>query len=64
MQEVSEDVQPLYARVVFRSFSTIGLILNNTERRKFEVNEKHVWARKFVPKRNRSPAPSPPPAGF
>lgn len=64
MQDVPVNAQPLYARVVFRSISIIPLILNNTEKRKFEINGKHAWARKYVPKRNRSPPPPAAAAGF
>lgn len=54
MQEVQPHEQPLYARIVFHSAATIQLILSGVDKAKFTINGKHVWARKFVPKRPRS----------
>ncbi|KAI3410843.1 uncharacterized protein J3R85_018356 [Psidium guajava] len=54
MQEVQAGEQPLFARVVFRSASTIDQVLDASGKAKFIINGKHVWARKFVPKRNDS----------
>ncbi|KAK3436170.1 hypothetical protein EUGRSUZ_C00815 [Eucalyptus grandis] len=51
MQEVQAGEQPLFARVVFRSASTIEHVLDASGKTKFIINGKHVWARKFVPKR-------------
>lgn len=52
MQEVQAGEQPLFARVVFRSASTIDRVLDASGKAKFIINGKHVWARKFVPERN------------
>lgn len=64
MQEVkAPDEQALFARIVFYCPSIIHVILNGVTKAKFTINGKHVWMRKFVPKRPRStasPPPSPP----
>lgn len=39
--------QPLYARLVVRSVSTIDQVLSRGPIAKFRVNGKHVWARKY-----------------
>uniref|UniRef100_K7LZ17 Uncharacterized protein n=1 Tax=Glycine max TaxID=3847 RepID=K7LZ17_SOYBN len=52
MQEVQPNEQALFARIVFRAVSTIDMILRGANKAKFIINGKHVWARKFVPKRN------------
>ncbi|XP_022987466.1 uncharacterized protein LOC111485004 [Cucurbita maxima] len=57
MQEVEPNEQSLFARIVFRSASTIGLILGGQPRMKFTINGKHIWARKFIPKHPPSPQP-------
>ncbi|XP_030530431.2 uncharacterized protein LOC115740920 [Rhodamnia argentea] len=70
MQEVQTGEQPLFARVVFQSASTIDQVLGTSGKAKFIINGKHVWARKFVPKRNHShravhqPPPPPPPQPY
>lgn len=51
MQEVQPSEQALFARIVFRKVSTIDMILRGANKVKFAINGKHVWARKFVPKR-------------
>ncbi|ESW26574.1 hypothetical protein PHAVU_003G130800 [Phaseolus vulgaris] len=51
MQEVQSNEQALFARIVFRIASTIDMILRGAIKAKFTINGKHVWARKFVPKR-------------
>ncbi|CAJ1940506.1 unnamed protein product [Sphenostylis stenocarpa] len=51
MQEVQPNEQALFARIVFRISSTIDMILRGATKAKFTINGKHVWARKFVPKR-------------
>ncbi|KAK9275831.1 hypothetical protein L1049_023103 [Liquidambar formosana] len=61
MQEVQPHEQALFARIVFRSPTTIQMILRGTGKAKFTINGKHVWARKFVPKRSKSVPPPPPP---
>ncbi|XVE53990.1 hypothetical protein DITRI_Ditri03aG0046900 [Diplodiscus trichospermus] len=61
MQEVHHpDKQSLFARIVFYSASTIEMILNGVDKAKFTINGKHVWARKFVPKRLKPLSPSAP----
>ncbi|KAM7260710.1 hypothetical protein ACFE04_011383 [Oxalis oulophora] len=55
MQEVlTPNQQSLFARMIFRSPSTIETILNGRHSVKFSIQGRHVWARKFVPKRPRS----------
>ncbi|XP_044464885.1 uncharacterized protein LOC123195287 [Mangifera indica] len=59
MQEVQSSEQSLFARIVFRSSSSIDMILNGMGKVKFTINGKHVWVRKFIPKRPKSlPSPS------
>ncbi|GFS33778.1 hypothetical protein Acr_00g0030550 [Actinidia rufa] len=55
MQEVLPGEQSLFARIVFYSPNSIDLILNGVGKAKFTINGKHVWMRKFVPKRRSSP---------
>ncbi|KAK8542209.1 hypothetical protein V6N13_137215 [Hibiscus sabdariffa] len=57
MQEVQEGEQPLYAKLVLVSASTLDLVLNGKPKAKFSINGKHVWARKFVRKNHKSPPP-------
>ncbi|CAJ2649960.1 hypothetical protein L195_g041873 [Trifolium pratense] len=52
-QETANNEQPLFARIVFHNVSTIQMILGGASKVKFTINGKHVWARKFVPKRGR-----------
>ncbi|RVX02497.1 hypothetical protein CK203_031134 [Vitis vinifera] len=47
MEEVSRNRQPLFARLVLRSVSTVDRILNGSSIAKFTINSKHVWARKY-----------------
>ncbi|CAI8610989.1 unnamed protein product [Vicia faba] len=51
MQETAPNEQALFARIVFRKANTIDMILRGATKAKFSINGKHVWARKFVPKR-------------
>ncbi|XP_004508244.1 uncharacterized protein [Cicer arietinum] len=51
MQEVAGNEQALFARIVFHKVNTIDMILRGASKVKFSINGKHVWARKFVPKR-------------
>ncbi|KAL5569227.1 hypothetical protein UlMin_025802 [Ulmus minor] len=53
MQEVEENEQPLYARLVLPSVSDIETVLDGKRKVKFTINGKHVLARKFE-RRNRS----------
>ncbi|KAL6527099.1 hypothetical protein OROGR_016189 [Orobanche gracilis] len=51
MQEVGEDEQVLYARMVARSEAVIeGIVRGN--KAKYIINGKHVWARKYVKKQH------------
>ncbi|KAJ7955983.1 Rho guanine nucleotide exchange factor [Quillaja saponaria] len=54
MQEVQPNEQSLFARIVFHKASIIDGILRGRGKVKFTINGKHVWARKFVPKRAKS----------
>ncbi|XP_073315820.1 uncharacterized protein [Primulina huaijiensis] len=47
MQEVGEDEQVLYARMVARSAAVIEPIVGGNKA-KYSINGKHVWARKYV----------------
>ncbi|XP_009604652.1 uncharacterized protein [Nicotiana tomentosiformis] len=51
MQEVSDDEQPLYARLVTRSLAALEAIVDGGKA-KYNINGKHVWARKYVKKPN------------
>ncbi|KAJ1380678.1 hypothetical protein SESBI_45819 [Sesbania bispinosa] len=52
MQEIVQpNEQPLFARIVFHRVCNIDMILRGATKVKFTINGKHVWARKFVPKR-------------
>ncbi|XP_059634735.1 uncharacterized protein LOC132277046 [Cornus florida] len=59
MQDVPANEQALFARIVFHMPSTIEIVLNGLDKAKFTINGKHVWVRKYVPKRPRSAALSP-----
>ncbi|VVB00793.1 unnamed protein product [Arabis nemorensis] len=52
MQEVEENEQPLYARMVLKMcyVSKMEQIVRRRSRNKFTINGKHVWARKYVRK--------------
>uniref|UniRef100_A0A803MTR7 Uncharacterized protein n=1 Tax=Chenopodium quinoa TaxID=63459 RepID=A0A803MTR7_CHEQI len=50
MQEVGEDEQPLYARLVVRDARAMETVLSDVGKSKFTINGKHVWARKYVRK--------------
>ncbi|KAK1367541.1 RNA-binding protein Musashi Rbp6 like [Heracleum sosnowskyi] len=52
MQQVKNmEDQALFARIVFFRADLIHMILNGVPKAKFTINGKHVWMRKFVPKR-------------
>ncbi|XVE99391.1 hypothetical protein REPUB_Repub03eG0194200 [Reevesia pubescens] len=55
MQEVPAGEQPLYARLVLKSASGLGIVLNGKAKAKFSINGKHVWSRKFVRRNPQSP---------
>ncbi|GMJ15725.1 hypothetical protein like AT1G49290 [Hibiscus trionum] len=56
MQEVMPNEQSLFALIVCYSTSTVEMILNGSGKVKFNINGKHVWARKFVPKNRHQPS--------
>ncbi|KAK4356688.1 hypothetical protein RND71_025659 [Anisodus tanguticus] len=51
MQEVNDEEQALYARLVTRSLVALEAIVDGG-RAKYNINGKHVWARKYVKKTN------------
>ncbi|KAK1367542.1 RNA-binding protein Musashi Rbp6 like [Heracleum sosnowskyi] len=52
MQEVKDmKDQALFARIVFFQSDIIHTILNGASKAKLTINGKHVWMRKFVPKK-------------
>ncbi|CAN4125607.1 unnamed protein product [Withania somnifera] len=51
MQEVTEEEQALYARLVTRSPAALETIIDGGKA-KYNINGKHVWARKYVKKQN------------
>ncbi|KAL3650047.1 hypothetical protein CASFOL_006450 [Castilleja foliolosa] len=53
MQEVGEDEQVLYARMVARSEAVIDGIVGGNKA-KYVINGKHVWARKYVKKQHQA----------
>ncbi|XP_073130792.1 uncharacterized protein [Henckelia pumila] len=57
MQEVGEEEQVLYARMVARSTAVIDAIVGGNKA-KYSINGKHVWARKYV-KRQQTSSSSP-----
>ncbi|XP_057981089.1 uncharacterized protein LOC131166508 [Malania oleifera] len=62
MQEVTGEEQVLYARLVVRSAAVIEVVLDGQSKAKFSINGKHVWARKYIRKRSKSPrGPNSPP---
>jgi len=60
MQEVGENEQPLYARLVVPDLSAMVAVLSGQSKAKFSINGKHVWARKFVRKNNPNSPPTSP----
>ncbi|XP_058208143.1 uncharacterized protein LOC131321152 [Rhododendron vialii] len=55
MQEVGAEEQMLYARLVARSASSVGVVLGGQRKARFSINGKHVWARKYIKKHPKSP---------
>ncbi|KAL8136467.1 hypothetical protein V2J09_002468 [Rumex salicifolius] len=55
MQEVGENEQPLYARLVVRDVSMMNLVLQGQRKVKFNINGKHACVRKYVRRRSESP---------
>ncbi|XWS75097.1 hypothetical protein CRYUN_Cryun01aG0055600 [Craigia yunnanensis] len=57
LQQVPAGEQPLYARLVLNSVSDLEIVLNGKPKAKFSINGKHVWSRKFLRRRPKSPLP-------
>ncbi|GAA0149842.1 hypothetical protein Leryth_009162 [Lithospermum erythrorhizon] len=63
MQDVKADEQALFAKIVFNNPLFLDIVLKGMSKAKFNINGKHVWMRKFVPKNvdvnpsNNSPLP-------
>jgi hypothetical protein len=53
VEEPIEHRPPLYAHVTFFSQMTIFHVLDGNKRVKFMTRGKHLWARKFVPKKQK-----------
>ncbi|GAB4837740.1 hypothetical protein Ancab_002609 [Ancistrocladus abbreviatus] len=47
MEDAVGDKQPMYARMVVSSISNVDQILLGRSKAKFQINKKHVWARKY-----------------
>lgn len=43
----NNDQQPLYARMILKSVTTVDQILDGRHISKFRINGKHIWARKY-----------------
>lgn len=43
---------PQYAYVTFCTLQTVFRVLNGTQKAKFIINGKHLWARRYIPRRN------------
>jgi hypothetical protein len=52
IEEPAELRPPQYAIVTFGSLQTVLLVLDGRERAKFVTEGKHLWARKYVSKKN------------
>ncbi|KAL5711240.1 hypothetical protein ACHQM5_021718 [Ranunculus cassubicifolius] len=59
MERTRQGTQPMYARVVFRSPTTVDDILSGNEKVKIHINRKHVWCRRFVTKNRTGPSEVP-----
>lgn len=44
----NNDQQPLYARMILKSVTTVDRILDGRHISKFRINGKHIWARKYA----------------
>lgn len=57
MQDVAPSEQPLYACVVIheKDVHMVNRLLESKNKVKLSINGKHAWARKYVPKGNKSP---------
>ncbi|CAL5066064.1 unnamed protein product [Urochloa decumbens] len=54
VEEQDEPRPPLYAHITFYSQETLYRVLGGHLRVKFIIRGKHLWARKFVPKRKKA----------
>ncbi|XP_057981091.1 uncharacterized protein LOC131166511 [Malania oleifera] len=54
-QEVTGEEQVLYARLVVHSPAVIEVALDGQSKAKFSIEGKHVWGRKYIRKRSKSP---------
>ncbi|CAI0387448.1 unnamed protein product [Linum tenue] len=54
MHEAPPPKQSLYAKIIFRSATTVEMVLKGMHKAKFSINGKHVWVRKFIPYKNNS----------
>lgn len=52
IQKPKEGKPPQYAYVSFYRLATLLRVLNGTEKVKFITKGKHLWARRFIPKRS------------
>ncbi|CAN6165815.1 unnamed protein product [Urochloa humidicola] len=54
VQQADEPKPPLFAHITFYSQETLYRVLAGRLRVKFVIRGKHLWARKFVPKRKKA----------
>ncbi|XP_020276915.1 uncharacterized protein LOC109851270 [Asparagus officinalis] len=52
IQKPKEGKPPQYAYVSFHTLATVLEVLNGADKVKFITNGKHLWARRFIPKKN------------
>ncbi|CAA7396426.1 unnamed protein product [Spirodela intermedia] len=53
IQQVEGEEYPLFARVVFVAQALCFIVMNGKEKMKFMIRGRHVWVRRYVPKRKR-----------
>ncbi|KAJ3683506.1 hypothetical protein LUZ60_013733 [Juncus effusus] len=53
IEEPAERRDPQYAHVTFRHIETIFQVLGDEAKKKFLTNGKHLWARRFIPKKKK-----------
>ncbi|ONK72428.1 uncharacterized protein A4U43_C04F19330 [Asparagus officinalis] len=53
LQKPKGSKPPLFAHVSFYSLATVHRVLNGNQKVKFMTGGKHLWARRFYPKRNK-----------
>ncbi|KMZ72366.1 hypothetical protein ZOSMA_166G00660 [Zostera marina] len=54
LQQVVSGEEPIFARTVFKHPQSILHVLKGKEKMKFVINGKHVWARRYIPKKKRN----------